>query len=318
MADIIKKLLLLLNQEKTINEICLELNITNKELYNYLVILRNKGFNINRKYLYDGNILLSSIKNIDSNKDISIYTTKEDTSFKCVLISDLHLGNRKEKPIYLDMVFDYCIKEGINIIICGGDFVDGHIIGSGKKYFENGYEQIEYAIKRYPYDKNILTFIVLGNHDLNVLTETGQDLSEILYNYRPDIISTGYGIGTINVKNDHIYLRHELGIKQNPLPGNKALIIEGHSHRMGIKTSNQNLCIVSVPTLSNLLIGNYLPGFIKMNLDFYNGVFTKGILEQFIIYNKRIMPVNYNKVSMDSGKNTSALTVNYEYVKKIG
>ena len=318
MSDIMRKLLLLLEDEKTINEISNELNLTHYELYNYLTILKNKGFDFYQKYLYDGNVFYSLKKTLDEteNGNKIIYTKPSDKEFKCVLISDLQLGNRKEKPEYIDMVFDYCAKEGINIILCAGDFLDGILIGSGKKYITNGYEQIEYAIKRYPFDKNILTFTVLGNHDLSILTKTGQDFSKILSNYRQDIIVTGYGTGIINVKNDTIYLRHSIPLKTKQLPVNKALIIEGHSHRMGIKTANKNLCVVSVPTLSNLMIGEYLPGFIKMTLSYVNGVFSKGLFEQFVTNRKRIIPSNYNKLGLEIGKNINQKEIKYEYVKK--
>ena len=56
------KLIELINEGKTCNEICHILNISNKQLFNNLTILQNKGFHYNRKYYSNGAIVYRPIK----------------------------------------------------------------------------------------------------------------------------------------------------------------------------------------------------------------------------------------------------------------
>ena len=73
---------------------------------------------------------------------------------KFLLISDLHFGNELENLKLIDRAYNYCIKNGINIILCGGDFIDGSF-SKGSQKITDLYDQIEYFIKNYPQDKNI-------------------------------------------------------------------------------------------------------------------------------------------------------------------
>lgn len=47
-------LLNLIKQRKTCNEICETLNISNKQLYNYLTVLHNKGITFKKAYYETG------------------------------------------------------------------------------------------------------------------------------------------------------------------------------------------------------------------------------------------------------------------------
>ena len=44
MSDSTRKLLQLISEGKTLNEISLSLGISHKQLFNYLTLIRNKGF----------------------------------------------------------------------------------------------------------------------------------------------------------------------------------------------------------------------------------------------------------------------------------
>lgn len=298
MSDILVNLLNLINKEYSINEISETLNLTNKELYYYLTILKNKGFEFKRKYYYTGDIVYlpcNTVNEQDKQNSVNIYTSEEDKEFKALLISDLHLCNNLERINYLDIIFNYCRKENINIIICGGDFIDGLLTGSGKKKINSGIEQIEYAIKKYPFDKNILTFTILGNHDISILEKTGQDLSKALNNYRHDIIPIGYGKGVINVKSDSIILRHKLTSSYkvpNPEIIPPALVIQGHSHGTKIKMTHTDLCMITIPTCSDIMTQEFVPGAIKMTLYFNKGIFETGLFEELIFDNNKLKRVN--------------------------
>ena len=310
MSDCTFQLLGLLKEEKTASEIASELNISHKQLYNFLLVLKNKGFQIDRKYLYTGDIIYSLRQNIsESSINTAIYTDKNDKKFEAILISDLHFGKPGKTLEYTNMVFDFAKKNGINIILCGGDFFEGYISASNLP--DRTLFNIDYAFKNYPHDDKILTFIVMGNHDLTAILENGQDLSKTLANYRHDIISTGYGVGPINIKNDVLYLKHEIPIKPIVQINHPALVLKGHSHQGGIYCTDGST-FISIPTLSDINIFNSPPGFMKMSIDFVNGFFKNGIFEQYIIYDNKILPVSTNKILLLKGKNTDQKQVDFE------
>ena len=51
-----------------------------------------------------------------------------------ILISDLHFGSKFERVDLMNIVYDYAIKNNINLIVIGGDLIDG-TFGREKKYF---------------------------------------------------------------------------------------------------------------------------------------------------------------------------------------
>ena len=125
MRDQTIKLMELIKKGKTCNEICSILNISNKQLFNNLTNLRNKGLYYKQKCYSNGEIIyrpitsLNELKNIH-NSNNTIITTHYENLIKCLVISDLHFGNKLERLDLLDRAFNYCIKNNIHIILCCG------------------------------------------------------------------------------------------------------------------------------------------------------------------------------------------------------
>ena len=88
-------------------------------------------------------------------------------------------------------------RNGIHIIMCGGDLLDG-VFTKGTQIISDPYEQVKYFLENYPHDDSILTFSVGGDHDLSILNSACLDLSLITSNYRPDVIIPGYNNSFIN------------------------------------------------------------------------------------------------------------------------
>jgi len=290
------KLLELINQGKTCNEICQILKISSKQLYNNLTNLRNKGFFFKRKYYCDGSIIYRTIKsrleliNYYESKENSIITSNSLKQIKALVISDLHFGNQLERLDLINRIYNYCTKNGINLIFCCGDLIDGTFT-KGEQKISRIYDQIEHFIKNYPFDKNILTFGVGGDHDMSSFKQ-GQNFLEIINNYHHDIVIPNYAIAFLNIKNDKIGLYHFINnfyLKDKECP----LIFCGHSHQY--KTDfDKNVLTVNVPSLS--LINKSLPTAIEISLSFKKGYIEYVDLKQlyFGIKNYTLSEMRYN------------------------
>jgi len=180
------------------------------------------------------------------------------------------------------------------------------MFGSKTKH-DNVTKQIDYAIKNYPFDKNILNFTVLGNHDINSLITVGQDFSTILSSYRHDIVPLGYGTGEINVKNDKIHIRHPLVVADDELiTYSQKIVLKGHSHRMQV-TNYKNGIMIGIPSLSDIAFteNEILPGAVKMTLKFRNGFFNNGIFEHLLVSDK-IYRINSMYFELGRGMNINS------------
>lgn len=310
MTDLTSQLLKLINEGKTLNEISEVMNISNKKIFNLLTMIRNKGFEFDRKYYYNGDIIYVPKTSFITENIIgtNIITSPNDNNFEALVISDLHIGNNEERIDLLNMAYDYCVKEGIHIIIVCGDIIDG-MYGRFPKIHDNIHAQIDYAIQNYPFDKSILNFATLGDHDYDAMKNYGQNIARVFESYRHDIIPLGYCNGQINVKNDKIIVRHPSDkfdeFKSESM--NRCLSLNGHSHKMKISTSTNDTTI-NIPTLSGLTCNTELPipSAVRMNLEFKNGMIWNGIFSQLIFTDKGIYRVNeYQCYILGYGKDVS-------------
>lgn len=279
-----------LNEGKTRNEICNILGISNQQLYNNLIDLEQHNFFYKREYYSNGSITYKQLlednnqqKFIDNlYKCTNLITPPGSNSLKCMVISDLHFGNTEQRLDLLEKVFNYCIKSNIHIIFCCGDMIDGNFSRT-EQSIEDSYDQIEYFIKNYPFDKSILTFAVAGNHDKCFCKLSNQDIITKIQIYRHDIVIGGYGNAHINIKNDQILLYHYIkGIKINV--NNATVILKGHYHKYSTHLKDDSILYIKVPSLSNLT--KSIPTVLELNLDFQKGIIEHVNIKQLYFINK--------------------------------
>ena len=270
-------LLQLVREGKSNREICEILNMSSNQLYDELLKLKTKGVKYSRKYYSAGSIKYNKIKKLkklNENVNKTIITDNQENNMKFLLISDLHFGNEFENLGLIDRAYNYCIKNGINIILCGGDFIDGSFSKSPQKITDL-YDQIEYFIKNYPQDKNILTFGVAGDHDFSTLKRASLDIIEICNNRRHDIIIGGYNNAEINIKNDKIHLFHNiLGGRMHSAQA--PIILCGHLHKYMTQQKNNSLYI-TLPTLSN--INQQMPSALELDVSFSKGYISSAVIK---------------------------------------
>lgn len=155
-----------------------------------------------------------------------------------------------------------------------GDMLEG-IHSTAKTTTNDIYKQISEFIKKYPYDRNIKTYGILGNHEYHFLHYDGLDVLKTIMDARYDIVLLGYGDGFINIKNDSLLLHHNLSIiKNKEIKNIPKIILDGHGHMMKSKFYDQ--LILRVPSISSVSSDKnkeVIPGFIDMTIQLEKGYF---------------------------------------------
>ena len=306
----------LLKNNISTKEICDILKIDNITLYKLLLDIKNKGISLFKNYSFDGDVSYRIIKNIrelkmannrSNTRTISI--PKSTNSIKTLAISDLHIGNEKERLDLLDRAFNYCIKNNIHLIFCGGDLIDG-AYSNGNQKITNVFSQTEYFISKYPHDKSIITFAVGGDHDYSALYRYGVNIIEMCNNYRPDIVIGDFNNTVINMKKDIIQLYHSVkdGVLLNVNP---SLILHGHIHNFQLKMQQDRLNI-TLPTLSD--ITEIFPSALEVTLNFKDDFIESTDIKQIVFSEKDNALLDTHLILPENRKIKNA---NREDVKKL-
>ena len=286
MTDINKKIVELLLQHKSIKEIACLLSLSEKQVYMRINQIIGYGYNFKPEYISNSDIHYIINKKYYEEKNNTVKINMlNDKEFRCIIISDIHIGNIGYDMDLLKSVYEYAAKNGIHIIFNCGDFIDG-VHSTNKRILTDLESQIYTLIKKHPYDKNINVFTVLGNHDLHSLFFDGIDIMKIISKYRYDIIPIGYGKGVVNLKKDSILFQHELSVDKNPyVDADSKLIVSGHGHMMKTKIFGDGM-ILCAPALSSATCDKKIkvvPGFIDLRIDFYKDKFDFIEARQFIV-----------------------------------
>ena len=316
MSDLMTLIIKKIEEKKTVNQICEELNLTRKKLYYYMMLLKNRGYAYKSKYYCNGEILydydsFQTINMYNNFDNLEILMGQENTTLKTLVISDLHFGNEFERIDLINEIYDYAIKNDIHIILCCGDLLDGTF--THERQIIEGVKQIEYFIKNYPYDKNIVTLSVLGDHDFSILREYNYDPREIIMRHRHDIGIGGYNYSYVRIKKEIISLHHHLnGSKKT---NNGKITLNGHLHTFSTRFINQNNLDILVPALCD--INTVTPSAIEMCLDFESGKVKTVNLKQLMVINGNVVPVNEIEYMMKWPHTNAAEDVEVDNSKKL-
>lgn len=275
----------LINLGKTNREICEKLNIDYKTLYFELKKVKNCKRNYDREYFYDGKIISKGNQKNKYGKGNTLNIGYNNT-LRFLVISDLHYGNSLENVDAVNRAFNYAKKRGINVILACGDFIDG-AFSKGKQIIERYFKQFEHFALDYPYDKDIITFGVGGNHDYSVKFTDEFDFIKFCSMYRDDIIIDNYGNSFLNIGKETIQMHHE--IKGFPkLASSSKIILNGHIHKYDIKQVIDNYSLnIYIPTISNLI--QTVPEALEIELSLNNEIIENINIKEICFGNRDII-----------------------------
>ena len=293
MSDILNLITKKMIEGKTANEICGELNLSRNKLHYYLRIIKDSGFqfsithdiNGEIKFDFDPTKLLFLSNGITT---FNVQVPSSNSEVKVLAISDLHFGNELERRDAVDAMFEYCIKNGIHVILCCGDIVDG-TFSRGNQTIPDAMKQLEYFIKNYPYDKNIVTLAVLGDHDFSVLRDYSYDPIQIIRKNRSDIAIGGYNYSLVRMRNEKILLHHYIDAHLPTPQTSHNLILRGHFHEYSARIENGTLHI-NVPSLSSIITN--IPSALELELKFKNNFLNNVFVRQLAVVNGSTEKIN--------------------------
>lgn len=299
MSSLEKRIVDLIKQGKSNIEICQKLNLSKDTFRDILLNLKNKGLEYDKRYLINGGTLYTPNKE-QNGKNVSSGVTlllKNKDELNALLISDLHLGTKEERLDLLNLLYDYAMKNGIHLIINGGDLING-LTSERKNICRTHLEQCEYFIENHPFDINILNICVLGNHDVKGLRKDGVNFARILENYRTDFAIAGIENGHILVKNDFINIYHPLSCDCNNTPMKKVVLV-GHSHQYKVKIINDNV-LIYIPALSNYVPASkgIIPSFLKMKMGFNTGYISYIDLENLTFLDGKVTSLGKQEIEI--------------------
>ena len=261
------------------NEISLK-EIANKYCFNnekrvgeLIRNLQNMGVSINKKYDIEGNIYYKLNYN-EEIKDICIDGI--DDYFRFLIISDLHIGSNMDGIKYMDMVYEYAIKNDIHHIFILGDLFEGAKENSKYSLVE---KQTKIFFDKYPFNSNIINYVLFGNHDYSFLYYLSVDVSKII-NSRPDMIYLGTGLGKIKICDDYLAFQHDLVITTPSKEiGDYKYLFTGHSHKFEIFNNK-----ILVPALASSDFYNNIisTGFLDVNFSISNDIINQCIIKHLV------------------------------------
>lgn len=268
MNELTTKIMDMVNSGKCNKEICEELDIDYKTLYYELKKVKYFKRNYNK----------NSLENI-------VFSNSE-SEVRFLVISDLHFGNSLENIEVINRAFNYAKSRGINVILCCGDFIDG-TFSRGKKIVELYFKQFEHFALNYPYDKDIVTFGVGGNHDYSIKLKNDFDFIKFCKMYRDDVVVKSYADSILNLGEDTILLHHDIEGFQKVNKLSK-IVLNGHRHIYSANYINNKKSLnIYVPTLSNLV--QVVPETLELDLNIENDIIVNANVKEICFGNRDII-----------------------------
>jgi len=123
-------------------------------------------------------------------------------------IADTHLGSKYERMDILNILYDIFQKENINVVLHGGNYVDGEFYFNKYETYTKGFdEMIDNFIEKYPQREGIKTHFISGDdHEGWWMQREGLDAGRVVVERakeagREDLVYLGYQERDLVLKN---------------------------------------------------------------------------------------------------------------------
>jgi hypothetical protein len=157
------KVIAFLKKQRTIREIAIKFKISTDEVLTLTEYFQTKKHNI----IFDeSNSTLLASTNFSSGK-LSLDTKQflnDKNKFIFGTVSDNHLGSYHERLDVLNTLYDIFEERGISHVFNGGNWIEGESrFNKADVHIHGMQNQINYAVREYPYRKGIKTYFISGD-----------------------------------------------------------------------------------------------------------------------------------------------------------
>jgi UDP-2,3-diacylglucosamine pyrophosphatase LpxH len=198
----------------------------------------------------------------------------KDNTIKFGVIGDTHIGSLYQRTDALKLFYKACGEEGVRHVLHVGDVIDGWHVYKGQE-FELHPEgrswpgQRDMFAQSIPYNPDIETIFISGNHDASYKNVIGMVVGDELQRIRPDFKFVGQDVGDVILKAKDgsqlkIRLVHPGGgtayaisyrlqkfIEAIPGGDKPDLLCLGHYHKAEILPSYRNVCGIQAGTFQS-------------------------------------------------------------------
>lgn len=196
----------LLSEKATDDELleCVRANgfACDRDELHYLLGKMSQKININDRVFAQKPVYQITAPNLFRKAPFTINIPNGSKFFDVILVSDLHLEHFGDKVLTkLTALSDYCVKNGINLVLNLGDFYHGYV--SRPLNYESAvknYSIIEKTVELFPKADGLYHAVLSGNHERNI-ANYGFDSIQLLSEARNDFINLGYTHASISLEN---------------------------------------------------------------------------------------------------------------------
>ena len=194
-----------ISKERSLSQVCRELDLNEYEVLGLVNYIKNKGINIAlKKTAYD--ISMIYMGDIEYHeKNTYDFETDEDNEFKFIAIADTRLGSKSQQLSILNDIYQIGYDNGYkNVILCGNISAGLYRltdIYSESNFINDTQSQIEYIINSYPQIDGMTTYFITGKTDDRHLKQEKISIGRRITDYREDMIFLGENSCDVNIDN---------------------------------------------------------------------------------------------------------------------
>ena len=194
--ETIKKLLDFIEKQKTLTDVCIEMDMNDYLVLDLVGYIKSKGVNVAMQTAADGTVYMVNMGDCEFvEKNIYNFSTDENNEFKFILISDTRLCSKSQQLSILNDIYQKGHDLGYDNVILLGNISAG-IYPLTKVYAQTNFindtqGQIDYIVNNYPRVDGMKTYFVTGILDNIHLSKGKVDIGKRISESRDDMIYLG-------------------------------------------------------------------------------------------------------------------------------
>ncbi len=193
--ETVQKFLKFIEKEKSLQQVCQELEMEELEVLGLVYYVKNKGINIVIKRL-DDDIYMINQGDLELADDNTYeFITDEQNEFKFIAISDTRLGSKSQQLSILNDIYNKGHEMGYdNVILCGNISAGIYPITdmyAETNFIDDTFNQIDYITEYYPQVEGMTTYFITGKIDDKHLKKNKINIGRRISEVRKDMIYLG-------------------------------------------------------------------------------------------------------------------------------